>query len=153
MNWYVKALKQYVDFRGRARRKEYWMFTLFNVIILAVLELVDRALGLGNFGGTADGSGVSASVNLGLFSGLYSLAVLLPSLAVAVRRLHDTDRSGWWILLGIIPIIGAIVLLVFYCLAGTRGPNRHGADPKAVAGSEYQQSGYPQPGYQQPPGY
>ena len=74
----------------------------------------------------------SAAANLGLLSGLYTLAVLLPSIAVTVRRLHDTDRTGWWILLGFIPIIGGIVLLVFYVLEGTRGPNRYGPDPKAT---------------------
>ncbi|MDT7577550.1 MAG: hypothetical protein QOH17_3883, partial [Pseudonocardiales bacterium] len=79
--------------------------------------------------------GVAFSASLGLLGGLYSLAVLLPSLAVGVRRLHDTDRSGWWLLIGLIPIIGGIVLLVFFVLEGTRGPNRFGADPKLASGS------------------
>ncbi len=135
MNWYVKVLKQYVDFSGRARRTEYWMFTLFNTIILIVLELVDKALGFGSFSGSTSG-GVAVSASLGLLSGLYSLAVLLPTLGVSVRRLHDTDRSGWWLLIGLIPLVGAIVLLVFFVLEGTRGPNRHGVDPKAPSGSQ-----------------
>jgi uncharacterized membrane protein YhaH (DUF805 family) len=133
MNWYVKALKQYVDFSGRARRREYWMFVLVNVVIVIVLSVVDTLLGTGGFRATAGGGSFYAANSLGLLSGLYTLAVLLPSIAVAVRRLHDTDRSGWWFLLGFVPIIGGIVLLVFYVLEGTRGPNRFGPDPKAVA--------------------
>ena len=127
MNWYVKVLKQYVDFSGRARRTEYWMFTLFNTIILIVLGFIDRALGFGS----NTSNGVAISAGIGLLGGLYSLAVLLPSLGVSVRRLHDTNRSGWWLLIGLIPLVGAIVLLVFFVLEGTRGPNRHGVDPKA----------------------
>jgi uncharacterized membrane protein YhaH (DUF805 family) len=132
MNWYVKALKQYVDFSGRARRREYWMFVLVNVVIVIVLSVIDTLLGTGGFRATAGGGSFYAANSLGLLSGLYTLAVLLPSIAVTVRRLHDTDRSGWWILLGFIPIIGGIILLVFYVLEGTRGPNRFGPDPKAI---------------------
>jgi uncharacterized membrane protein YhaH (DUF805 family) len=136
MNWYLKVLKQYVDFGGRARRTEFWMFTLFNVIISIALAVVDALLfGSGSF--AAVSGGVSASVNLGLLGTIYSLAVLLPSLAVTVRRLHDTDRSGWWILIGLVPLVGGIVLLVFMVLEGTRGPNSHGPDPKAVAAPAY----------------
>jgi uncharacterized membrane protein YhaH (DUF805 family) len=109
MNWYLDVLKKYVDFDGRARRKEYWMFFLINTIIsFALMFVVTMA------GGAKAGSMV---VNL------YSLAVLLPSVAVGVRRMHDTDHSGWWILL-------PIVNLIFACTEGTRGPNRFGADPK-----------------------
>ena len=133
MSWYVKVLKQYVDFSGRARRREYWMFVLINVVILIVLSLIDTLLGTGGFHATSGGGSFYAANSLGLLSGLYTLAVLLPSIAVTVRRLHDTDRTGWWILLGFIPIIGGIVLLVFYVLEGTRGPNRYGPDPKATA--------------------
>ena len=132
MNWYVKVLKQYVDFSGRARRREYWMFILINVVIVIVLSLIDTLLGTGGFRATSGGGSFYAANSLGVLSGLYSLAVLLPSIAVTVRRLHDTDRTGWWILLGFIPIIGGIVLLVFYVLEGTRGPNRYGPDPKAT---------------------
>ena len=132
MYWYVKALKQYVDFSGRARRREYWMFVLVNVVIVIVLSVIDTLLGTGGFRATAGGGSFYAANSLGLLSGLYTLAVLLPSIAVTVRRLHDTDRSGWWILLGFIPIIGGIILLVFYVLEGTRGPNRFGPDPKAI---------------------
>jgi uncharacterized membrane protein YhaH (DUF805 family) len=123
MNWYLKVLKQYFDFSGRARRKEYWMFTLFSVIVAFVLGIVDGATGatLGIEG-------------LGLFGGLYVLAVLIPSIAVSVRRLHDIDRSGWWLLILLVPVIGAIVLLVWACSNGTQGNNRFGPDPKADEG-------------------
>jgi uncharacterized membrane protein YhaH (DUF805 family) len=94
--------------------------------------VIDTLLGTGGFRATAGGGSFYAANSLGLLSGLYTLAVLLPSIAVTVRRLHDTDRSGWWILLGFIPIIGGIILLVFYVLEGTRGPNRFGPDPKAI---------------------
>jgi uncharacterized membrane protein YhaH (DUF805 family) len=160
MQWYLKVLKQYADFNGRARRTEYWMFTLFNVIAVVVLTLVDVLLGTA----TATSSGTGFSASLGLFSGLYSLAVLIPSLAVTVRRLHDQDKSGWFILLGLIPFVGGIIVLVFMCLEGTRGPNRFGPDPKqdaAIGGypqggyaqQGYPQQGYPQGGYPQQQGY
>lgn len=134
MQWYLKVLKQYADFSGRARRTEFWMFTLINVLISVVLGIVDSAIGTT----IAYNNGVVSFTTFGLLGGLYSLAVLIPSLAVTVRRLHDIDRSGWWILIGLIPLVGAIVLLVFACLEGTRGPNRHGMDPKqsAMAGSQ-----------------
>ena len=115
MNWYIEVLKKYVTFSGRARRTEYWMFTLFNLIAAVILMAIDGALG-------------SAPI---LYS-IYMLAVLLPSLAVTIRRLHDTDRSGWWLLLVLIPLVGPIAMLVFMCLEGTRDENRFGADPKAA---------------------
>lgn len=115
MNWYLDVLKKYAVFTGRARRTEYWMFVLFNVIIAAVLCVVEGLLG-----------------SPGIICGLYSLAVILPSLGVAVRRLHDTNRSGWWILIGLVPLIGAIVLFIFMVLPGTPGENSFGADPKAA---------------------
>jgi uncharacterized membrane protein YhaH (DUF805 family) len=126
MQWYLKALKQYADFGGRARRTEFWMFVLVNVVISIVLGIVDTATGTAN----AYAVGGMASYSPGILGGLYALAVLIPSIAVTVRRLHDTDRSGWWFLIQLIPIVGGIVLLVFACLEGTRGPNRFGADPK-----------------------
>jgi uncharacterized membrane protein YhaH (DUF805 family) len=109
------------------------MFVLVNVVIVIVLSLLDTLLGTGGFRATSGGGSFYAANSLGLLSGLYSLAVLLPTIAVTVRRLHDTDRTGWWILLGFIPVIGGIVLLVFYVLEGTRGPNRYGPDPKSIA--------------------
>ncbi|MEJ3746848.1 DUF805 domain-containing protein [Actinomycetes bacterium KLBMP 9797] len=115
------VLSQYVQFGGRARRAEYWWFVLFSVLVGIVTSILDLALGT-----DFEGSG-------GLFNLIANLALLLPSLAVAVRRLHDTDRSGWWILIALIPLIGAIVLLVFFVQDGTPGPNRFGADPKHAA--------------------
>ncbi|AYK17685.1 DUF805 domain-containing protein [Aeromonas veronii] len=116
MNWYISVLKQYAVFSGRARRTEYWMFVLCNVIVMLLLGMVDKLIGGDNE----------------LISSIYSLAVLLPSLAVAARRLHDSDRSAWWLLLGLIPIIGTLVLIYFMVCNGQQGPNRFGDDPKAA---------------------
>lgn len=121
MEWYTTVLKKYVEFSGRARRKEFWMFTLFNVIISIILGIIDRIIG------TDYGNGSS-----GLLSTIYSLGVLLPSIAVGIRRLHDTNRSGWWILIGLIPCVGWIILIVFYATEGVAGPNQYGPDPKAA---------------------
>ncbi|MDT0448112.1 DUF805 domain-containing protein [Streptomyces hesseae] len=115
MNWYVDVLKKYAVFNGRARRQEYWMFTLVSSVISIVLTILDNVLGTGSILGT-----------------LYIVAVLLPSLAVTVRRLHDTDRSGWWVLIGLVPLAGLIVLLVFTCLDSTPRHNAHGPSPKHV---------------------
>lgn len=138
MEWMIMPLRKYARFTGRSRRKEYWMFLLFVIVVAIVLSILDAALGLG--GGLdhqADlGEGAaSASFNAngGVLTLIFYVAILIPSIAVAVRRLHDIDKSGWWILIGLVPLIGAIVLLVFYCTDGTRGPNRFGADPKADA--------------------
>ena len=122
MNWYLSVLKQYAVFKGRARRKEYWFFFLFNLIASVVLTVIDFMTGL-----------LDAELGIGLLSGLYSLAVLIPSLAVTVRRLHDTDRSGWWLLIGLVPLLGGIVLLVFMLLDSMAGDNQYGANPKGVA--------------------
>ena len=130
MNWYLEALKKYATFEGRARRKEYWFFVLFNVLAIIVLEILDVVLGT-----------FSKETGFGLLSGLYAIAVLLPSLAVTVRRLHDTDRSGWWILINFIPLIGAIVLLIFTLLDGTPGSNRFGPNPKGEAAGGAGQEG------------
>ncbi len=109
MQWYLAVLKKYVEFSGRAHRREYWMFTLVNVIFAVGAAVVDAIMGAG-----------------GLLYGAYALALLLPSLAATVRRLHDIERSGWWLLIGIIPIVGAIVLLIFMVGEGTPGDNRFG---------------------------
>ncbi len=113
MNWYLEVLKKYAVFSGRARRKEYWMFVLFNFIIIFVLELI--------------GGGMKKAVGgYSIPSTIYQLAVLVPSLSVGVRRMHDTNHNGWW-------IICPIVNLVFAVIEGTQGENRYGSDPKAVA--------------------
>ena len=123
MNWYISVLKQYAVFSGRARRTEYWMFVLCNVIVMLLLGMVDKLIG-------GDNELISSIYSLAVL--LPSLAVLLPSLAVAARRLHDTDRSAWWLLLGLIPIIGTLVLIYFMVCNGQQGPNRFGDDPKAA---------------------
>ena len=119
MNWYLEVLKKYAVFDGRARRQEYWMFILFNIIITAVLALIDSLIGT-----------VIRQAGFGLLQGLYDLAVLIPSIAVTVRRLHDTGRTGWWILIGLIPVIGGIVLLIFMLLDSEPGENQYGPNPK-----------------------
>ncbi len=122
MNWYLDVLKtKYAQFSGRARRKEYWMFFLFNFLIVLGLAIVDAITGT-----------ISVTSGFGLLSGLYFLAVLVPGIALTIRRLHDTDRSGLWILIGLVPLIG-IVLLVFMCLDGTPGENQFGPSPKVAA--------------------
>jgi uncharacterized membrane protein YhaH (DUF805 family) len=122
MQWYLKVLRQYADFSGRARRTEFWMFTLVNIVISVVLSLIDNIV-----------IGTSGTGGFGVLSGIYALAVLLPGLAVGARRLHDTGRSGWWQLIALVPVIGGIVLIVFWALEGTRAANQHGADPKELA--------------------
>jgi uncharacterized membrane protein YhaH (DUF805 family) len=119
MGWYIEVLKKYAVFSGRARRKEYWFFVLFNILISIGLSFIDQATGT-----------VNTETGYGLLSGIYSLAVLIPSLAVLVRRLHDTDRSGWWVLIGLIPLIGWIVLLVFAVQDSQPGQNEYGANLK-----------------------
>jgi len=118
MNWYIDVLKKYAQFSGRARRKEYWYFFLFNLIASIILVMIDGATGT-----------LSAESGLGLLSGLYTLAVIIPSLAVAFRRLHDTSRSAWWLLLIFIPLLGAIALLVFF-VQDSHGENQYGPSPK-----------------------
>ena len=122
MEWYLAVLKKYAVFSGRSRRKEYWYFVLFNIIISIVLAVVDRVTGT-----------FSQEAGMGLLGGIYTLAVLIPGIAVSVRRLHDTNRSGWWILIALIPLIGAIVLLFFMVQDSEPGVNQYGANPKEAA--------------------
>jgi uncharacterized membrane protein YhaH (DUF805 family) len=137
VSWYLKVLNQYVDFRGRARRREFWMFWLVTVIVVAVLGVIDSLLHTDNAMGAQHRNGIFDGIflfpsSVGLISGIYVLLTFLPTLAVMVRRLHDRDHTGWWVLILLIPIIGFLVMLVFTLSEGTRGPNRHGADPKAA---------------------
>jgi uncharacterized membrane protein YhaH (DUF805 family) len=122
MNWYLAVLKNYFGFSGRARRKEYWMFVLFNIIFFIVAMIIDNV-----FGTTIEG------LPYGLFYFLYALAIIIPALAVAVRRLHDVGKSGWFLFIALIPIVGAIWLLVLYCTDGNAGANKYGANPKEIA--------------------
>jgi uncharacterized membrane protein YhaH (DUF805 family) len=108
------CLSKYVTFTGRARRAEYWWFVLFVALVSVVASTIDMA------------------ADITLFQVIVGLALLLPNLAVAVRRLHDTDRTGWWLLIGLVPVIGGIVLLVFMLLDSDPHPNRFGASPKMV---------------------
>ena len=119
MNWYLKVLKQYAVFSGRARRKEYWMFALFNFIFAVVAMLLDNLTGL-----------TIGELPYGVLYFLYAIAVLIPALAVSVRRLHDVGKSGWMILIGLIPVIGAIWLLVLMVLDSNPGENKYGQNPK-----------------------
>ncbi len=124
MNWYVEVLRKYATFTGRARRQEYWMFVLVNVLISIVLGVID-----GIMSGVANGVSGSSNINITVLGSLYSLLVLVPSLAVGVRRLHDTGRSGWWMLLALVPLVN-LLLLVFFIQEGVAGPNEYGPDPK-----------------------
>jgi uncharacterized membrane protein YhaH (DUF805 family) len=120
MNLMFEPLRKYAVFTGRARRSEYWLFSLLIVGIEIVFAVVSGAA-----------SGDPSTLVLLLY-GVVLLALFVPSLAVGFRRLHDTNRSAWWLLIALLPLIGAIVLLVFNVLEGTRGPNRFGPDPKSV---------------------
>ncbi|MBI1684381.1 DUF805 domain-containing protein [Caulobacter hibisci] len=124
MSLMFEPLRKYVQFSGRARRKEYWLFALFTFAVSMTITILRLATG------GLDALESNQFDALGLVSLAFSLAMFLPSLAVSFRRLHDTDRSAWWLLIGLIPLIGVIVLLVFYLLPGTTGPNKFGADPK-----------------------
>ena len=121
MNWYLHVLKNYAVFTGRARRKEYWMFVLFNMIFAVAALVIDNIVGL-TFG----------ELPYGFLYVVYTLAVLIPGLAVAVRRLHDVNKSGWMILICFIPVIGSIWLIVLFILDGTPGENKYGKNPKEV---------------------
>jgi uncharacterized membrane protein YhaH (DUF805 family) len=114
VNWYLGVLKKYADFSGRARRKEFWMFALINFVVMVVLSFVDGMIGM---------------PVLGL---IYALGVLLPSLAVGARRLHDIGKSGWWQLVGLVPFIGILVLIIFFVLDSNPGDNKYGPNPKAA---------------------
>lgn len=114
MNYYSEVLKKYAVFEGRARRKEYWMFVLINMIVSIIVGLI------------------GSLINFNSLSIIYILAVFIPSLAVAIRRLHDIGRSGWWILIGFIPLIGGLVLIVFAMLDSQSGENQYGQNPKEI---------------------
>ncbi len=113
MNWYLRALRNYAVFSGRAQRKEYWMFVLFNFLIACALWFLEGTLG-----------------GPGILPNLYNLAVLLPAIAVTVRRLHDINRTGWWVLISFIPFIGAIILIIFLIQDSQASENEYGPNPK-----------------------
>jgi uncharacterized membrane protein YhaH (DUF805 family) len=117
MSWFLAALSKYADFSGRARRSEYWYFFLFYLLIYFGLIIASTMLGR-----------IGAILTL-----VFLLAMLIPSLSVGVRRLHDTDRSGWWLLISLIPLVGAIILIVFAVQDSDPGENRFGSNPKEEA--------------------
>ena len=119
MNWFFTALKKYATFSGRAQRAEYWYFVLFYILLFFGLSIIDNVTG-----------SFDAETGMGLLGGILSLALLIPSIAVSVRRLHDTGRSGWWLLIALIPLVGAIVLFVFTVQDSNSGANSYGPNPK-----------------------
>ncbi len=126
LDWMTMPLKRYTDFSGRSRRKEYWSFLLGVFIVAVVLGIVEGILGL---------SGMVGGV-YGPLTTIFLLGIIVPSIAVQVRRFHDQDKSGWFVLLALIPFLGGLAVLVFMCLEGTKGANRFGADPKGGAASD-----------------
>ncbi len=120
MEWYLKALRQYADFEGRARRKEYWMFTLFNLIFAILAVVIDGLIGTG------------AIIYL-----FYVLATIIPNLSVSVRRLHDVGKSGWMYLVALIPLVGFIWLLVLFTTDSQPGDNEYGQNPKEENSGDY----------------
>jgi uncharacterized membrane protein YhaH (DUF805 family) len=118
MTWFLAAVRKYAVSRGRARRREYWMFVLVSLVLCFVLALL------------AAMAGVDSDQGATLVWLAYMAVLLLPGLAVSVRRLHDTGRSGWWVLVGIVPLLGALVLFVFHVQDGEPGENRYGRSPK-----------------------
>jgi uncharacterized membrane protein YhaH (DUF805 family) len=129
MNWMLMPYRRYFEFTGRSRRREYWSFVLFYVLVFAVLNAL---FGTNEFTRTPTGFGYGSRLvgGGGVLGGLFALASFIPALAVSVRRLHDQDRSGWLLLLALIPFFGGVALFVLMCLAGTPGSNRYGPDPK-----------------------
>jgi len=128
MQYYIKALKKYAEFEGRTPRKDFWMFVLFHVLITIGLMILDNLLGLAD-----------AQSGYGVLTGLYGLAVFIPGLAISMRRLHDIGKSGWWLLLNFIPLIGPLVLIVFYVLDSEKGTNQYGPNPKSEVTKTHEQ--------------
>lgn len=127
------CFSKYVTFSGRASRSEFWWWILFTWIASIVLGVVDSLL----FGTTVTyAGGFESSTDTPYLSGLFSLAVFLPTISVAVRRLHDRDKSGWWWWLWVIPLVGWIILIVWFATEGTRGTNRFGPDPLGQGGDD-----------------
>jgi uncharacterized membrane protein YhaH (DUF805 family) len=129
MDWMLLPLKRYADFQGRSRRLEYWMFALF-IFLVAIAWGIVFAI-LGGLSGYESGAGIGTLATVWIFvAAVAYLAILIPSIAVQVRRFHDRDMSGWFVLLNFIPYVGGLVVFVFMVLPGTVGENRFGPDPK-----------------------
>ncbi|WP_411065185.1 DUF805 domain-containing protein [Vibrio rotiferianus] len=118
-DWYYKVILNYTNFNGRARRQEYWYFTLVNVLVNLVMGIIDRVIG-----------SVMQMDNFGFFGVIYALFIMIPSIAVTVRRLHDSGRTGWWALIAFVPVIGILVLLYFLIQDSEEGSNQYGVNPK-----------------------
>jgi len=130
MNWYLKVMKEhYADFKGRARRKEYWFFALFNIIIMVIATILDKALGLDFTMGSGQ---YAVSMGYGYIYIIAALIHLIPGLAVSVRRLHDVGKSGWMYFIVLIPLVGPIWLLVLMFTDSADGENKWGPNPKEV---------------------
>jgi uncharacterized membrane protein YhaH (DUF805 family) len=123
MNWFLYSLRNYAKFEGRASRPEYWYFLLMQSLVFCILAVIDGLLGK-----------FSISTGMGLFSGIYAVAVAIPTFAVGARRLHDTGRSGWWQLINAVPYIGWIILFILFALRGQSESNRFGDVPYHDAG-------------------
>ena len=123
MTWALMPLQKYAVFTGRSRRKEFWMFVLFTFVVEIILAIIDAIIG------TYD-----TAVGMGLLSGLFYLAILVPSIALNTRRLHDIGKSGWFQLLFLIPIVGFILWIIWMVRDGDEGPNQYGPSPKAPVG-------------------
>ncbi|WP_241908279.1 DUF805 domain-containing protein, partial [Vibrio sp. 10N.261.52.A1] len=119
MNWFVDVIKRPVEFNGRARRREYWYFFAVSLGITLLLSLIDNVLGW-----------YDPNSDIGLLSGIFSLLILLPGLSVTIRRLHDTNRTGWWVLLYLVPVIGFFILSIFLILDSNMECNKYGDNPK-----------------------
>jgi uncharacterized membrane protein YhaH (DUF805 family) len=132
MEWMLMPVRRYADFSGRSRRKEYWMFFLGVFIVSIVFSVLFMAT-IGSVSGFESGRAMNGpSSILGLIFLVFVLALIVPSIAVQVRRFHDQDKSGWFVLLSLIPYVGGLIVLVFMLLEGTSGTNRYGSDPKAA---------------------
>ena len=125
MKWYIQAIKNYFNFSGRARRKEYWMFFLFNMIFGIAAMFINRMIG-------SNLSIAGQSIGYGIVSLLYNLFILIPSLSISFRRLHDIGKSAGWLFIGFVPFAGAIWLFIYSCMSGTVGTNKYGDDPKII---------------------
>jgi len=122
MNEFIIPYRRYVDFEGRSSRKEFWYFVLFYLIVSAVLTILDRTFFSSALG--TDGSAIDP------LTSIFGILSLIPNISVSVRRLHDTGRSGWWILLWLIPLVGWIPLVIWYCQKGHPAPNAYGEAPE-----------------------
>lgn len=126
MEWYLRVLKKYAVFSGRAGRREFWMFTLWTLVFILALAILDHALGVDTIDLTDAGM---KGVHVGPLTVTYVVAMILPNLAVQCRRLHDIGKTGWLQLISVIPIVGPFILIYFTAQPGQTGPNTYGSDP------------------------